>query len=208
MIQLSVDNVLCNYLALCELNRKEKIMAPSEFRPRFSLALLLATLLSAAFYWWLSLASNHEPAFLLSPIAAVVSAFLDLPLTFEPGMGYLGVTRLGAAFVIDKSCSGAVFWIICFCLLCLTQTPRFATRRQRLLSCCVFLAISYLLALLASILRIIPSILMFDYATSLNPELVHKIIGILTFLTVICTGYLLLERGVTILLRKQGGTYE
>lgn len=183
-------------------------MTLSEFRPRFSLEFLLATLISAAFYWWLSLAPDHEPVFLLSPIAAVVSAFFNLPITLEPELGYIGVTRLGAAFVINKSCSGAIFWIIFFCLLCFTQTPRFATRHRRFLSCCVFWAISYLLALLASVLRIIPSVLMFDYASSFAPGLVHKIIGIMTFLTVICIGYLLLERGITVLLRKQGGTYE
>lgn len=169
---------------------------------------MLSIILSAMFYWWLMEAPDHQPFLLLAPIAMFVSAFFSLHFTLEPGVGYLGMTRLGAGFVINKSCSGAVFWIICFCLLCLTQMPRFKAKRYRFVSFVAFLALSYLIAMTASILRIIPSILMFDHAAWIDPNLIHKIIGILTFITVICASFLFVERSVTILLRKLDETYE
>lgn len=175
---------------------------------RFCAESILSVILAAGFYWWLMGMPDHQPLFLLAPITAFVSAFFSLRFTLEPGVGFLGMTRLGMGFVIDKSCSGAVFWCICFCLLCLTQTPRFKGRRRRFASFCASLVLSYFIAMTASILRIIPSILMFDYASSLDPNLVHKIIGILTFLTVICASFLLVERSVTLLLRKLDDTHE
>ena len=171
-----------------------------EFEPLSAAAILL----SALFYLWLESAPGHQPAILLKPIAAFVSGFFSLRFTLEPGIGYRGITRAGAGFIINKTCSGGVFWIICFCLLCLTQTRRFAERRHRLLSFGAFLLLSYLIAVAASILRIIPSILMFDTPSRLDPVLVHNIIGMITFLTMICTSFVLTQRCVDSLIRKLG----
>ncbi len=92
---------------------------------------------------------TNQLLFLLKPTNMGVSAFTGAVSVFKDGVGYF-YPQLN--IVINKSCSGYTFWLICFLMttFVLIQTDKI----RKLLTIPIALVLSFLVTILANISRI------------------------------------------------------
>lgn len=92
---------------------------------------------------------TNQLLFLLKPTNMGVSAFTGAVSVFKDGVGYF-YPQLN--IVINKSCSGYTFWLICFLMTAfvLIQTDKI----RKLLTIPIALVLSFLVTILANISRI------------------------------------------------------
>jgi len=152
-----------------------------------------------AFYLWFQGAPADQPLFFLAPVAWLSGALSGLPVAFQAGLGYWGYTVTGLRIIIERSCSGGNFFVICFTLLAFTQVGRVKGTPMRLAVAVGALAASYVFTVLASSLRIAATVILLEAGLGFDPVLVHNIMGILTYVSVICLCYLVAQGLVSML---------
>lgn len=140
---------------------------------------------AVCFYFYIEQLPDHMPAIFLMPIVRLVELFTGLSLIYRPDIGYYGDTYTRLPFVINKSCSGSVFFLICLSLLALTQLSKIKKISHQLMTVPFLFLASYLSAIAASFFRIICSIFVWDMHMPVDQILVHNVISIITFVVMI-----------------------
>ena len=147
-----------------------------------------------------TLADNGDLAFLLLPVNGIVGFLTGSSAVFLPEDGFFH-EKLG--ILIDKSCSGFNFWMLCF-LVFSYPALRYTDRPlHKFLSIPVVLLFSYLLAVFVNTSRIFTSLLLQHYMGNIRPEqqdLFHQATGITINLSFLLLSYFMMEK---ILINKQ-----
>lgn len=132
--------------------------------------------------------------FLLKPIDVIVSFLSGSDSIYIANKGFYHFMQ---NIVIEKSCSGFNFGILCFCLLSFLALKYFKSNTSKLLVLPVALLAAYLCTILVNSFRIFVSMIVQAGASQIlsnRPHLIlHEIVGVTTNLTFLILIYIITE---------------
>lgn len=135
-----------------------------------------------------TLTDNSDLKFLLVPTNALVKLVTGSVPAYTDQRGfYYG----NLAIVIEKSCSGYNFWIICFVMLSCSSLPFFSSHSAKIATVAAMLPACWLLTVFANASRILTALLvkgMFPGSSRQFPWL-HQAEGIFIYLSLLITFY-------------------
>ena len=144
-----------------------------------------------------TLADNNDLTFLLVPTDQLVGLVTGSSSTYLSESGYYN-EHLN--IIIDKSCSGFNFWVLCFLLFTYLTIKYFDKPLQKKLIIPIALIGAYLLTIFVNTSRILASIIVQDQTKNIfqnQQHLIHEAIGIITNLTFLILAYVLIEKLLT-----------
>lgn len=178
---------------------KHKAGVPSMLRNLSShlAALVIFVLLKLAY----TQADTDDLAFLLKPTDWLVSLTANSPSGYQPESGYY---HADLNILIDKSCSGFNFWILCFLMLSFLALGYFTQPVRKLATLPVALLAAYALTILANTSRISIALLLQHQSPGFSqhhPGWFHEAQGIFVYLSCLIGTYLAAESALTQLTR-------
>jgi len=154
--------------------------------------LSIAGILFIALKLWHQTCSIAALKFLLKPVSKVINLLTDQASYFSPEEGYV---FSALEIIIDKSCSGFNFLLVCFLMLSYLLLSLNKQPISKLLCLPSALLIAYFISLISNASRIIISIL-FDKIISEEWEsyyaYIHESIGVISHLGFLIATYLIL----------------
>jgi len=140
------------------------------------------------------IAETKDLKFLLEPIDKIISLFTGLQ-SIETAEGAFSIVELN--ILIDKSCSGFNFLILCFMMLACLCVKYFDRVIHKLGMVIFTLALSYLITIIVNSSRIVTSLL-FEHqihqAFNLDSNIMHLAIGVTTNISFLILTYLFVEQ--------------
>ncbi len=135
---------------------------------------------------------TNDLNFLLSPTNQIVGLLTGSQSVFIQDSGYFyGQLNI----LIDKSCSGFNFWLICFLMLSFLTLKYFKNKASKISALSFSLIGAYIFTILVNSSRIYTSIIIQSKTLSFTSHsIVHEIIGIVTNLTFLILIYLTVEK--------------
>jgi len=162
--------------------------------PYYLIAIALLILLKFGY----TLADNGKLIFLLYPTDKIVGLLTGSPSVYFSDKGYYHVSM---NILIEKSCSGYNFMLLCFCMLTFLSLKHINKPFFKSLSIPVSLIAAYILAILVNASRIFASIIIQNQANNFLPDrphlILHDIVGIITNLTFLILIYAVLQKFLT-----------
>lgn len=162
--------------------------------PYYLTAVGLFILLKIAYTY----ADNDDIQYLLNPTDKLIGLLTGSRSVFLAEEGYY---HLNLKILIDKSCSGFNFWILCFLIFAYLTIKYFDKTFHKILTIPISLAGAYLLTIFVNTSRIYASIVIQSQTKNIllsQQHLMHEAIGIITNLSFLVLAYYLIE---TILIR-------
>jgi exosortase K len=141
-----------------------------------------------------TLADNNDLTFLLKPTDKLVGLLTGSQSVYLPESGYF---HEHLNVIIDKSCSGFNFWILCFLLFTYLPVKYFDRTISKILTIPTVLIGAYLLTIFVNTSRIFVSIVVQSQTESIflnHQHIIHEAIGITTNLTFLILAYVLIEK--------------
>lgn len=158
--------------------------------PYFLIAVGLFILLKISF----TVADNNDLIFLLKPTNMIVGLLTGSDSTYLSDNGYYH-DKLN--ILIDKSCSGFNFWILCFLLFAYLTIKYFDNPLHKIQAIPIALFGAYLLTIFVNTSRIFVSVTIQAQTKHIfmnQQHLIHEAIGIITNLTFLILAYFLIEK--------------
>lgn len=152
-----------------------------------------------------SLAQVQGLLFLLRPVTFLVSAFTGIPFAYDPDVGY--VNRVNG-IIIGKSCAGMNYLILLYAMTMVSFLRYFQKKSGKILFQFGAMAASFLLSIYATSARIIVSISLISAGGSfpfLKTDTVHKIVGIVIYVTILLLYYSAAEYSLKKMKKNQSG---
>ncbi len=165
-------------------------MQTSKNIPYYLTAVVLFILLKFGF----TLADNNHLTFLLKPTDKLVGLLTGSQSVFISENGYF---HEHLNIIIDKSCSGFNFWILCFLLITYLTVKHFDKSAHKILMILTSFFVAYVLTVFVNTSRIFVSIVVQSHAESIffnHQYIIHEAIGITTNLTFLVLAYILIEK--------------
>jgi exosortase K len=144
-----------------------------------------------------TLSDNNELTLLLKPTDKLVGLLTGSKSVYLSESGYF---HEHLNIIIDKSCSGFNFWILCFLLFTYLTVKHFAKSIHKFLTIPTALFVAYLLTIFVNTSRIFVSIVVQFQTKSIfinHQHIIHEVIGITTNLTFLILTYVLIEKFLT-----------
>lgn len=145
-----------------------------------------------------TLADNDNLIFLLKPTNKIVEFLTGSRAVYFSSKGYY---HTDLNILIEKSCAGFNFLLLCFCMLTFLILKYSNKIVLKFLSIPVALFVSYLLTIVVNASRIFVSIIMQQQANNFLPNrphlILHEIVGVVTNLTFLILIYILSEKFLT-----------
>lgn len=141
-----------------------------------------------------TLADTAQLAFLLQPTDQLVGLLTGSSSEYLTGEGYYH-DRLNV--LIDKSCAGFNFWVLCFLVFTYLACKYLKRPFHKALSIPSALVCAYFLTLFVNASRIFAAIVVQNQTRSGWPDqqhLLHEAVGIITYLSFLILTYYLVER--------------
>lgn len=141
-----------------------------------------------------TLADNNDLTFLLKPTDKLVGLLTGSNSVYISDSGYF---HEHLNIIIDKSCSGFNFWILCFILYTYLTVKHFEKSIQKALTIPTALFVAYLLTIFVNTSRIFVSIVVQAHTKGIFSNIqniIHEAIGIITNLTFLVLAYVLIEK--------------
>lgn len=132
-------------------------------------------------YTSITYAKTEQLSFLLFPVAYIVEKVFNSPLYYQEGVGFVYESM---SVIINKSCSGATFWMICFSMLSFSFSGKIKKIKDKYLFIIGSFALSYFLTLVANVSRIIMAIQLLRFKVSQTPQIeriLHQWVGVLVY---------------------------
>ena len=142
-------------------------------------------------------ADNNDLTFLLKPTDKFVGLLTGSQSVYISDSGYF---HEHLNIIINKSCSGFNFWILCFLLFAYLTVKHFNKSIQQFLSLPTSLFVAYVLTIFVNTSRIFVSIVVQSQTKSVflnHQHMIHEAIGIITNLTFLILAYVLIEKFLT-----------
>lgn len=144
--------------------------------------------------------SLEQLLIILRPVVFMTEKALGISFYYEPGIGFIN-TELYT--VINRTCSGAGFWITSLCMLGFSFVPQTKNIFKGMYLFLSFLVLTYLITVAANTSRVIMAIRFLQLTSkSLGSleRLIHQAIGILVYGVYLCITYFIFLK----LFRKEG----
>ena len=141
-----------------------------------------------------TLADNNDLTFLIKPTDKLVGLLTGSHSVYLSESGYY---HEHLNIIIDKSCSGFNFLILCFLLFTYLTVKHFDKTLSKILTVPTALIGAYLLTIFVNTSRIIASIVVQTQTKNifLNQQyIIHEAIGIITNLSFLILAYILLDK--------------
>jgi len=145
-------------------------------------------------------ADNNDLIFLLKPTDKLVGLLTGSHSVYFSDSGYYHELL---NILIDKSCSGFNFWVLCFLIFTYLTVKYFNKSLFKILTIPVALIGAYLMTIFVNTSRIFASIVVQTQTKNIfmnHQHILHEAIGIITNLTFLILAYILIEK---ILIYKQ-----
>lgn len=171
----------------------KKTVQTNKNTPYYLTAVGLFILLKFGF----TLADNNDLTFLLKPTDKTVGLLTGSQSVYISDSGYF---HEHLNIIIDKSCSGFNFLILCFLLFAYLTVKHFDKSLQKILMLPTSLFVAYVLTIFVNTSRIFASILVQSQTKSVffnHQHIIHEAIGITTNLTFLILAYVLIEKLLT-----------
>jgi exosortase K len=143
-------------------------------------------------------ADNDNLVFLLKPTDKIVGVLTGTHAVYFSDQGYY---HDSLTILIEKSCSGFNFLLICFCMLAFLFLKYADNTIFRSISIPLALLIAYLLTIFVNAFRIFVSIVMQQQVNTFLPEwphaTLHEIVGVVTSLSFLILIYMVSEKVLT-----------
>ena len=143
--------------------------------------------------YWFALTNVSGLTFLLKPMNLLLELITGQQSVYMPNDGYHYPTL---NIVIDKSCSGFNFWLLCFLMLAFLIIKNLNHHFSKIVAIPIVLILSYLITIFTNTSRIFASIIIQQQANQIfigGQHLIHESIGIITNLTFLILTYFLTE---------------
>ncbi len=144
-----------------------------------------------------TLADNNDLTFLIKPTDKLVGLLTGSHSIYLPENGYF---HEHLNIIIDKSCSGFNFWVLCFLLFTYLTTKHFDKTLHKILTIPSALIGAYLLTIFVNSSRIFASIVVQTQTKHIflnQQHIIHEAIGIITNLSFLILAYILIEKFLT-----------
>ena len=144
-----------------------------------------------------TLAENNDLTFLIKPTDKLVGLLTGSDSVYLSESGYY---HEHLNIIIDKSCSGFNFCILCFLLYTYLAVRHFDKTLNKILTIPIALIGAYLLTIFVNTSRIFVSIVVQSQTKSVflnHQHIIHEAIGITTNLTFLILAYVLIEKKLT-----------
>lgn len=144
-----------------------------------------------------TLADNNDLTFLIKPTDKLVGLLTGSHSIYLPENGYF---HEHLNIIIDKSCSGFNFWVLCFLLFIYLTTKHFDKTLHKILTIPSALIGAYLLTIFVNSSRIFASIVVQTQTKHIflnQQHIIHEAIGIITNLSFLILAYILIEKFLT-----------
>ena len=141
-----------------------------------------------------TLADNNDLTFLLKPTDKIVGFLTGSHSVFNTDEGYY---HEYLNIIIDKSCSGFNFWLLCFLLFAYLFVKYFDKTVQKILTIPVALIGAYLMTIFVNTSRVVASIIVESQTKDIfqnHQHIFHEAIGVITNLTFLILAYMLIEK--------------
>lgn len=141
-----------------------------------------------------TIADNNDLYFLLKPTDKLVGLLTGSHSIYLSDKGYF---HEQLNIIIDKSCSGFNFWVLCFLVFTYLTTSYPHKTITKTLSIPTALAAAYIFTILVNTSRIFASIVVQTQTKNIfpnNQHIIHETIGIITNLTFLILAYILIDR--------------
>ncbi|WP_296620372.1 exosortase K [Marivirga sp.] len=141
-----------------------------------------------------TLADNNDLAFLLKPTDKLFGFLTGSHSIYLSESGYF---HEHLNIIIDKSCSGFNFWVLCFLLFTYLTVKHSDKTLSKILIIPTALIGAYLLTIFVNTSRIFASIVVQTQTESIflnQQHIIHEAIGIITNLTFLILAYVLIEK--------------
>jgi len=141
------------------------------------------TCLLFLFKMLLSLASINELQWFLSPIVFLVELFTAIDFIWTPDIGFTSNLNI----VIEKSCAGGNFFIICMILLVIKNWNPF-TIQSKIAQLSFIILMSYIITILANSMRIISAIKLVSFrqlTDYIDPKSAHLVLGGIIYILIL-----------------------
>ena len=141
-----------------------------------------------------TLADNNDLTFLLKPTDKLVGLLTGSQSVYISNSGYI---HEHLNIIIDKSCSGFNFWILCFLLFAYLTVKYFDKSLQKILTLPTSLFVAYVLTIFVNTSRIFTSIVVQNYTKGIflnQQHIIHEAIGVTTNLTFLILAYIIIEK--------------
>lgn len=147
-----------------------------------------------------TITDNNDLFFLLQPTDRLVGLLISSKSVYFPDRGFY---YNDLNIIINKSCSGFNFLLLCFSMFAIVAFNNINLIKQKIVIIPAALVLAYVITIFVNASRIFVSIVLQDQAKHFLPQksivIVHETIGIVTNLSFLIVIYILLER----LLKKQ-----
>ncbi len=156
----------------------------------YAVAIVLFVLLK----FWFSTLQTDELLFLLAPISKILELSTGELSVYSSEHGFY-YDRFN--IVIDKSCSGYNYLLICFMVFYFQTVGHVKSTRCKILLVPVSLMLSYVLTIFVNSSRILVLLVSQDKISSLlhlDLRIVHEAIGVVTYLLFLIISYLATEK--------------
>jgi exosortase K len=140
-----------------------------------------------------TIAGNNDLTFLLKPTEKLIGLLTGSQSVYLSESGYF---HEHLNIIIDKSCSGFNFWILCFLLFTYLTVRHFDKSIHKFLTIPTALFGAYVLTIFVNTSRIFVSIVVQSQTKSIflnHQDIIHEAIGITTNLTFLILAYVLIE---------------
>ncbi|QBN18107.1 exosortase K [Flavobacterium nackdongense] len=142
-----------------------------------------------------TIANTNDLFFLLNPTDKLVGLLTSSKSVYFADKGFY---YQNFNVIIEKSCSGFNFLLLCFSMICILALKYIRNSLYKALIIPVALVSAYLMTIFVNVFRIFASIVLQHQTNQLLPQnsqlVVHETIGIITNLSFLLLGYYLLER--------------
>jgi exosortase K len=139
-------------------------------------------------------ADNNTLAFLLKPTTKLVGFLTGSQAVYFADNGYY-YEKLN--ILVEKSCSGFNFWILCFLVFSYLALKYSDKPLHKIISIPTALVFAYLLTIFSNTSRIFASVIARNQTLTIFPDkqyLIHEIVGIITNLSFLILAYYLIEK--------------
>ena len=157
--------------------------------PYYLTAVGLFVLLKVGF----TFADNGNLTFLLKPTDKLVGLLIGSQSVYLADYSFF-YEKMN--IVIEKSCSGFNFWILCFLAFAYLGLKYFDKHLHKILTIPTILFCAYLLTIFANASRIVASIVVRNQTIGIFPDkqpVIHEMVGITTYFLFLVLGYFLIE---------------
>ena len=140
---------------------------------------------------WYTTAGNEDLQLFLGPVSRITAMITNTSMIFNSETGYYFPAL---DIVIDRSCSGFNFWLICFVMIAVASVPYIKKHQHAVAGFAAILLLCYVLTCFVNTARILFALLLdrlFPAITPAQQRIVHEAEGVFIYLSFLIIIYLL-----------------